>query len=74
MGSANKGVEGNEIADTYAKWAADSFSDTIDKGYLREANLAYPLCKVTEDKTQSINYWIRRHAKAETRYPPPQGW
>ena len=70
---AYKGVEGNEIADTYAKWAADGYSDAIDKKYLREASLAHLIRKVTEAKTRNTKDWIRRHVKAERRYRPPGG-
>ena len=49
----HKGIEGNEIADTYAKWAADGYTDPMDKAYLREASLVHLVRETTEAKTQS---------------------
>ena len=68
-------VEGNEIADTYAKWATDGYSDTdkLDKDYLQEASLAHLIRKAAEAKTRSMKDWIRWHVKAERRYRPPRG-
>ena len=72
---AHRVVEGNEIADTYAKWATDGYSDAdkLDKDYLREASLAHLIRKAAEAKTRSTKDWIRRHVKAERRYRPPRG-
>ena len=50
---AHKGVEGNEIADTYAKWAADGYTDSVDRDYLRETSLTHLIRKTTEAKTRS---------------------
>ena len=72
---AHKGVEGNEIADTYAKCAAGGYLDTdkLDKTYLREASLAHLTRKAAEAKTRSTKDWTQRHIKAERRYRPPKG-
>src|SRR5437016_11042803 len=38
--SAHKGVEGNGVADGYAKETAESAWDAVDRPYLREASFA----------------------------------
>ena len=54
----NKRVKGNEIADTYAKWAADGYPDAMDNSSLREAGLAHLTRRATEAGTRSTKDWI----------------
>ena len=42
-------VKGNEVADAYAKWVTDGYSDAMDKSFLREASPAYLIRRETED-------------------------
>ena len=49
---AHKGIEGNEISDTYAKWAADGYVYRVGKVYLREVSLAHLSRKTAEAKTE----------------------
>ena len=63
--SAHREVEGNEIADSYAKWAAGAIQTR------REASHAY--LTITEARIQGARDWIRRHVKAELRYRHPRG-
>ena len=50
---AYRGVEGNEIADSCAKWAAEAYTNPVDKEYLKEASLPHLSRKTTEARSQS---------------------
>ena len=68
---AYKGVEGNEVADSYAKWAAESHHDPVERTYLQEASLAHFVRKTTEARSQCTREWIRSHVKSGWRHSPP---
>ena len=57
---AHKGVEGNEVADTYAKGAAKSHYDPV-------AHLAR---KTAKARTQRTREWVRGHIKGGRRNRP----
>ena len=50
--SAHNGVEGNEVADDYAKEAAGNAWDVVDRRYLWEASLAQLARKTAEARAQ----------------------
>ena len=60
---AHKGVEGNEVADSCAKW--------VDRAYVREASIAYLSCKTTGTRSQRTKEWIQIHVRGSRRYRPP---
>lgn len=72
MDTAPKGVDGNEVADDYAKVAAESAWDATDRRCLREASLAHPTRKTTEARTQATREWIASH-KSSRRHKLPRG-
>ena len=61
---AHKGVEGNKVAEEYAKVATESAWDATDRRYLREASLAHLTRRTTEARTQTTRDWIASHAKS----------
>ena len=62
---AHRGVEGSEVADGYAKVAAENTGDATD----RRCQLAHLTRRTTETRTQATN-WIASHAKSSSRYKP----
>ena len=68
---AQRGIESNEVADQYAKWAAGSPHDRVDREYLRGASLAHLTRKTTEARTQRTREWIRNHVSGSRRHRPP---
>ena len=56
---AHRGAEGNEIADTYARWVADGYSDAMDKSYLLVTSLAHLTRKAIKAKTRASKDWVR---------------
>ena len=70
---AYRGIEGNEVADAYTKWAAESPFNPVDRKCLQEASLAHLARKTTEARSQSTKEWIRDHVNARWRYRPPRG-
>lgn len=71
--TAHWGDEVNEVADSYAKGAAESPHDPIDREYLCEASLAHLTRKSTEAKSWSTWECIRSRVKSDRRYKPPKG-
>ena len=69
---ARRGVEGNEVADDYAKQAVEGLWDVADRQYLREEGLAHLTRMTTEAKLQATRYWITDHVKNRRRYRPPK--
>lgn len=66
-------VEGNEMADDFAKQAAESAVDAADRPYLREASLAHWTRKTTDERTQITRRWIQSHVKRSRRHRPLTG-
>ena len=62
---ANKGVEDNEVADEYAKAAAESACYSVDRQYLQEASLAHLTRETTEKRSRVTRNWISQHVKRE---------
>ena len=68
--STHSRMEGNEVADSCAKWAAEAPHDTVDREYVRKANFAPLPRKTTDARSQCTREWIRDHAKGRRRYLP----
>ena len=49
---AHVGAEGNEMADLYAKGAAEGTAHAVDRAYLRETSLAHMTRVATESRTE----------------------
>ena len=58
---ANQGVEGNEMADLYAKGAAENELCAVDRVYMRETSFAYITRLTTEVKSDDTSSWIASH-------------
>lgn len=73
----HSGIEGNEVADRWAKVAADraapcSDSDTPES-LLTEASLPYMTRTATEARSRAAAEWISDKVCAERQYRPPPG-
>ena len=66
-------IEGNEVADDWAKMAAESPMDAVPRDYLRETSFAYMSRKATEVRSAGVAKWIVDHVKNKHRYTPPKG-
>ena len=58
------------MADSYAKGAAKSHYDPVDRNHLREASLAHLTRKTTEARIQRTRERIWDHLKKDRRYRP----
>lgn len=61
--SEHRGMEGNEVADSYAKWAAESPFDPANREYLQKASSAHLRRRTSEVRS--------RPRKDKTVVPPP---
>ena len=61
---AHLGVKGrNEMADTWARIAAESRAHEIDRAYMLETSLSHMRKKTAESKIQTTHEWIASHVK-----------
>ena len=71
------GIEENEMADRYARAAADRSARCRDDATLRElieeATLSYMARTATEARSRAMMEWIKDNVRAERRYRPPPG-
>ena len=70
MDPSPRGVEGNEIAVSYAKRGAEGYADAVGPVYLQGTSPAQLSRNTTEAESQRTREWIRRHAKAGRRHNP----
>ena len=49
------GIEGNEIADDWAKRAAEDQGDSVPRAYLRETSFAHMARRVTEARSSGVS-------------------
>ena len=61
--SAHLGAEGNEMADLYARGAAESELYAVDRAFMHEASFAYMTRLTTEAKISGTNSWIANHIR-----------
>ena len=66
-------IEGNEVADDWAKMAAESPLDAVPRDYLRETSFAHMTRRATEARSAGVEKWIGDHVKNKHRYTPPKG-
>ena len=66
-------VEGNEVANDWAKGAAESTAGAIDRLQLRETSLSHPTRATTEAKTQGAKSWIRNRVNRRRGHRFPKG-
>ena len=66
------GVEGNEVADDWAKRAAEDQGDSVPRAYLRETSFAHMTRRVTEARSAGVSKWIVDHVNRQRRYSPPK--
>ena len=64
-------VEGNEVADFWAKQAAHNRADATDKPYLNETSMAFISRKATEARSEGTKKWIAEYSSKRTQYKPP---
>ena len=69
----HKGVDRNEMADVWAKMAAENRTDAVVPSNLLEASLAHVAKATNEARTQGTTAWIANHVKQNRRYRPPKG-
>ena len=65
--SAHRGLDGNEVANNWAKEAAESTAGAIDRLHLRETSLSKLTRATTEAGAQSIKRCIRNHVDRRGR-------
>ena len=65
---AHKGVEGNEVADGFAKHAAENVVDAVGP-----PRLTHLTRKTTEARAQDTRAWIASYVKSSRHYQPPKG-
>ena len=71
---ARSDIIGNEMADRYAKEAAQSTRHSVTERLVREASLSHLAQVVTERRlSTATNQWITDHIRPERRYRPPTG-
>ena len=70
---AHKGVDRNEMADVWAKMAAENRTDAAVPSNLLEASLAHVAKATTEARTQGTTARVANHVKQNRRYRPPKG-
>ena len=77
MGPAHIGTEGNEMADRYAKAAADRSApcrdDATPRELIDEATLSYMTRAATEARSRAAVEWIKDNVREERRYRPSPG-
>ena len=66
-------IEGNEVADDWAKMAAESPLDAVPRDYLRETSSAHMAIMAAEARSAGVAKWIGDHVKSKHRYTPPKG-
>jgi len=64
-------VEGNEVADFWAKQAAHTRAYATDKPYLNETSMAFMSRKATEARSEGTKKWIAEYSSKRTQYKPP---
>ena len=67
------GIEGNEIADDWAKRVAEDLGDSVPRAYLRETSFAHMARRATEARSAGVIKWIVDHVNRRRRYSPPKG-
>ena len=67
-------IEGNKVADIWAKAAAENDADVNGRGYLMDASLSRLARVTTEAKTPSARGWISSHINQRRGYKPPKGY
>ena len=55
---SHEGIEGNEVADSMAKRAAEEREGRAEPGYLNEASLSHLTRVTTENRSNSTAEWI----------------
>ena len=72
---AHAGAEGNEVADQYAKDAANGRAprEELLGGYAEETSLAHMTRVATEARSRAMIDWITDHVRPGRRYRPPPG-
>ena len=71
--TSHLGIEGNEIADDWAKGAAEDLGRSIPRAYLCETNFAHMTRRVTEARAAGVSKWTVDHVNRRRRYSPPKG-
>ena len=69
---AHVGIEGNEVADRFAKEAAEGRQHSVEDRLRWEASLSH-LSRVVTERSAATAQWIREHVQPERRYLPPGG-
>ena len=70
---SHSGIEGNEVADDWAKMVAESLPDAVPRDYLRETSFVHMTRRATEARPAGAAKWIGDHVKNKHRYTPPKG-
>ena len=70
MDPVHKGVERNEVADDWAKEAAEDTADAVDRPRPLETSLSRMTRAVTEAKPQGTKSWIENQARRCRGYKP----
>ena len=70
---SHSGIENNEVADDWAKMAAESPPVAIPRDYLRETSFTHTTRRATEARSEGMAKWIGDHVKSKHCYTPPKG-
>ena len=70
---AHSAIEGNEVADVYAKEAAVGHRHAVSDELRWEASLSHPAWVATETRARATAQWISAHVRPEGRYRPLAG-
>ena len=70
---AHVGVEGNEVADRFAKEAAEGLQHSVSDRLRWEASLSHLSRVTTEGRSKATVQWIKDHVRESRRYHPPAG-
>ena len=60
-------IEGNVVADGWAKMAAENLLDVVLRDYLREASLAHITRMVTKARPAGVGRWIVDHVNCKSK-------
>ena len=66
-------MEGNEVADEWAREAAECEEDAVPRAYLRETSLEHMARAATEARAAEVSKLIVDHISGRRRYCPAKG-